>query len=49
MIGGDKLEYKNDTASPTANLLDTKNLLNSTISDANKGAHFMGIELKIVF
>ena len=36
-IGGDKLEYDNETASPTANLIDTKNLVNSTISDAHQG------------
>ena len=33
----DKLDY-HETALPTANLLDTKILLNSTISDADKGA-----------
>ena len=36
-IGGDKLEYDNETASPTANLIDRKNLVNSTISDAHQG------------
>ena len=37
-IGGDKLDYDKDTASPAVNLLDTKILLNSTILDADKGA-----------
>ena len=32
-IGGDKLEYENKTASSTANLIDTKILVNSTISE----------------
>ena len=35
-IGGDKLDYANKTALPTANLLDTNFLINSTISDARK-------------
>ena len=30
-IGGDKLNYQDETASPTDNLLDTKILINSTI------------------
>ena len=45
-IGGDKLQYKNKTTSPTADLLETKILLNSTISEAHKGARFMGIDIK---
>ena len=48
-IGGDKLEYDKDTASPTANLLDTKILINSTISDANCGARFMSLDIKDFF
>ena len=32
-IGGDKLEYLEETSSPAANLLKTKLLLNSVISD----------------
>ena len=35
MIGGDKLPYDDETASPDADLLETKILLNSTISDAH--------------
>ena len=45
-ISGDKLDYKNDTASPTENLLDTKILLNSPISDAKNGARFMSADIK---
>ena len=48
-IGGDKLEYNNETASPTANLVDTKILINSTISDAHKGARFMSVDIKDCF
>ena len=38
---GDSLTYPDDPASPAANLLDTKLLLNSTISDAHRGACFL--------
>ena len=48
-VRGNKLPYNKDTASPTADLLQTKNLLNSTISDAYKGALFMGINVKKTF
>ena len=48
-IGGDKLDYNNETASPTANLLDTKILINSTISDAERNARFMTIDIKDCF
>ena len=48
-IGGDKLPYNDETSSPAADLLETKILLNSTISDAHKGARFMGIDIKNCF
>ena len=48
-IGGDKLLYNNKTATPTADLIETKILLNSTILDAHKGAQFMGIDIKNCF
>ena len=48
-IGGDKLDYTKETASPTANLLDTKILINSTILDAEKNARFMTIDIKDFF
>ena len=48
-VGGDKLPHHDETASPTADLLETKILLNSTISDAHKGARFMGIDIKNFF
>ena len=37
-IDRDKLDYNHKTASLTANLIDTKILMNNTISDAHKGA-----------
>ena len=48
-IGGNKLDYDKETASPTANLLDTKILLNCTISDAYAGARFMNMDIKDCF
>ena len=48
-IGGDKLDYTRETASPTANLVDTKILINSTISDAHEGAKFMTADIKDCF
>eukprot|EP00957_Ditylum_brightwellii_P091780 6988341-Ditylum_brightwellii.AAC.1 len=41
--------YDNGTASSAALLLETKIIINSTISDANKGAGFMGIDIKDFF
>ena len=38
--------YEHDVGLPAANLLETKILLNSTISDANKGARFMSADIK---
>ena len=49
IIGGDKLLYSDKTASPTADLLETNILMNSTILDAHKGARFMGIDIKNYF
>ena len=46
VVGGDKLDYPDDPASPAAGLLETKLLLNSVISDAHKGARFMSMDLK---
>eukprot|EP00957_Ditylum_brightwellii_P211360 15366086-Ditylum_brightwellii.AAC.2 len=48
-IGGDKLIYADETASPAADLLKTKLLINSTISNARKGAHYMVIDIKDFF
>ena len=45
-VGGDRLTYNDDAGSPAANLLETKLLINSTISDAAKGARFMTADIK---
>ena len=44
--GGDRLPYKEDAGSPATNLLETKILLNSTISDADKGTRFVSEDTK---
>ena len=49
VVGGDKLPYDADSGSPTTNLIKTKLLLNSTISDAKKGAGFASMDLKDMF
>ena len=45
-VGGDRLPYHDDAGSPAADLLETKILINSTISDAKKGARFMCLDIK---
>ena len=47
VVGGDKLPYTDDAAAPAANLLETKLMLNSTISQA--GSKFFGIDIKDFF
>lgn len=44
-----KLEYIYDAGSPAASLIETKLILNSTISDAKKGASFMAADIKDFF
>ena len=48
-IGSNKIEFNKDTASLAENLLNTKILLNSTISDSSKGARFMSLDIKDFF
>ena len=48
-VGGDKLSYDADAGSTVASLLETKLILNSTISDAVLGARFMCADLKDYF
>ena len=48
-VGGDKLHYTDDAGSPAANLLETKVLINSTISEASRGARFMTADIKDFF
>ena len=45
-VGSDKLPYYDDAGSPAADLLETKILLNSTISDARWGAQFICLDIK---
>jgi len=49
VVGGDKLTYHDNAGSPAASLLETKLLLNSIISDADKGARFLSLDLKDFF
>ena len=45
-IGGDKLDYYGNSASPAASLLETKLIINSVISDSHKGARFDSLDIK---
>ena len=49
VVGGDKLEYSLDSGSPTTTLLETKLLVNSVISDADKNARFACCDIKDFF
>ena len=49
VVGGDKLEYTLDAASPATDLIETKILLNSVISDSKQGARFCAMDLKDMF
>lgn len=49
VVGGDKLSYDNDAASPAASLIESKLIINSTISDAKRGAHFFTLDIKDFF
>ena len=49
VVGGDKLPYDDDSGSPAANMLETKLLFNSVISDASDGARFCSMDLKDMF
>ena len=46
---GDKLEYEADASSPVASILETKILVNSVITETDKNAKFMTIDLKDFF
>ena len=49
VVGVKKLSYELDAGSPAANILETKILANSVISDARKGAQFLSCDLKYFF
>ena len=49
-VGGDKLDYPDETASPAASLIETKLIINSVISDhAKYNSKFCAIDLKDFF
>ena len=49
-VGGDKLDYPDETASPTASLIETKLIANSVISDhAKHNSKFCAFDLKDFF
>ena len=43
------MPYLDDDVSPATSMLETKLLLNNTISDADKGARFMTMDIKDFF
>ena len=45
-MGSDRLDFDADSGSPTSNMLQTKIIVNSVISDASKGARFMTLDIK---
>ena len=45
-VDGDKLDYEEDASYPAVSLLDTKILLNSVFSDADKGARYYTVYIK---
>ena len=49
VVGGDKLEWNFDAGSPATDMVETKLLFNSVISDAKAGARFMSLDLKDMF
>ena len=44
--GGNLLDYPDDPSSPAVSVLDAKIHINSTISDAHKGARYMCVDIK---
>ena len=44
-----QITYDKDSGSPATDLIETKLLLNSIISDSKKGARFMSLDLKDMF
>ena len=49
MVGRDRVEYFEDSGSPTTTILETKILVNSVILDCHKGARFMSMDIKVFF
>ena len=44
--GGDRLDYPGNASSPAVSMLSVRLHINSTISEAQKGARYFGIDLK---
>ena len=49
VVGGDRLSYNDDAGSPAASLIETKLIINSTISDNRRGARFFTADIKDYF
>ena len=49
VMGGDRLKYLFDTGSPATSILESKLLINSTISDARIEPRFLGADVKDYF
>ena len=49
VVEGDCLSYGEDAGFPATDLLETKLLINSTISDADAGAKFLSTDIKDYF
>ena len=45
-VGGDRLDYEDDSSFPVVAILDTKIMLNSIIPDAHKGTFFCTADIK---
>ena len=48
-VCGDRLQYRGNSASPAASLIDTKMIINSVLLDARKSEHFLTVGLKDEF
>ena len=49
VVGWNKLNYKYDTVSPAASILESKVFINSLIYGAKQGENFMSCDLKDFF
>ena len=47
--GGDRLEYPHDPSSQAVSMINAKIHINSTISDAHKGARYMVVDIKNIY
>ena len=49
VVGGNELVYKSDAGLPTPDMVETKLLINSIISDKARKARFVTMDLKDMF